>query len=34
MFHAHESRRSLLNMQIGALEFSVARDKIVFKWVS
>jgi hypothetical protein len=30
MFHAHEARRSLLNVQIGALDMSVARNKIVF----
>ena len=30
IFHAHEARRSLVNVQVGALELSVARDKIVF----
>jgi len=30
VFHAHEARRSLLNVQNGALDMSVARDKIVF----
>lgn len=30
IFHAHETRRSLLNVQIGLLDLSVARDKIVF----
>jgi len=30
IFHAHEARRSLLNVQIGALDMSVARDKILF----
>ncbi len=30
IFHAHEAQRSLLNVQVGALEMSVARDKIVF----
>ena len=33
MFHAHESRRSLLNMQIGALDLSVARDKTGNIWM-
>jgi len=28
--HAHEARRSLLNVQNGALDMSVVRDKIVF----
>jgi Tol biopolymer transport system component/DNA-binding winged helix-turn-helix (wHTH) protein len=30
VFHAHEARRSLLNVAVGPLEMSVARDKIVF----
>jgi eukaryotic-like serine/threonine-protein kinase len=30
IFHAHDARRSLLNVQVGSLELSVARDKIVF----
>lgn len=30
IFHAHEARRSLLNIQAGNLQMSVARDKIVF----
>ena len=30
VFHAHEARRSMLNVQMGALEISVARDRIVF----
>jgi Tol biopolymer transport system component len=30
IFHAHEAQRSLLNVQVGSLEMSVARDKIVF----
>jgi Tol biopolymer transport system component/DNA-binding winged helix-turn-helix (wHTH) protein len=30
VFHAHEARRSMLNVQIGALDISVARDKIIF----
>lgn len=30
IFHAHEARRSLLNVQVGALEMAVARDNIVF----
>jgi hypothetical protein len=30
VFHVHDARRSLLNVNIGALDMSVARDKIVF----
>jgi Tol biopolymer transport system component/DNA-binding winged helix-turn-helix (wHTH) protein len=30
VFHAHEARRSLMSVNIGALEMSVARNKIVF----
>ncbi len=30
VFHAHEARRSLLNIQAGVVEMSVAQDKIVF----
>jgi Tol biopolymer transport system component/DNA-binding winged helix-turn-helix (wHTH) protein len=30
IYHAHEARRSLLSVQVGALDMSVARDKIVF----
>ena len=30
IFHAHEARRSLMNIGWGELQISVARDKIVF----
>jgi Tol biopolymer transport system component/DNA-binding winged helix-turn-helix (wHTH) protein len=30
VFHAHEARRSMLNVPMGALEISVARDRLVF----
>jgi len=30
IFHAHEARRSLMNLGWGDLQISVARDKIVF----
>jgi Tol biopolymer transport system component/DNA-binding winged helix-turn-helix (wHTH) protein len=30
IFHAHQARRSLLNVAVGALDMSVASDKIVF----
>lgn len=30
VFHAHEARRSLLNVGVGDLQLSVARDKLVF----
>ena len=30
VFHAHDARRSLLSVQVGALELSLSRDKIIF----
>ena len=30
VFHAHSALSSLLNMELGELEISVARDKLVF----